>query len=307
MPTSRLRTWSRLLVAVALLVPAAACTGGRFSVPEGSLEADKLLFERGTEALAKKKWLTAREYFRQITEGYPQSQYRADAKLGVGDTHLGEATTEGYVLAVNEYREFLTFFPTHPRADYAQYKLAMAYYHQMPKPERDQTNSKEALKEFEAFFERFSNSALASEAKSRQRETRDRLSESDYRVGLFYYRTKWYPGAIDRLQSVLKADPQFTNRDAVYFYLAESLAKVMREAEALPYMERILTEFERSEYLEKARIRVAELKASVPAAQPAEARPAEAKPPETKPGETKPGETKPVEVKPGQPKPGERR
>jgi outer membrane protein assembly factor BamD len=305
MHTSRLRAWPRLLAAVALLASAVACTGGKFSVPEGSLEADKLLFERGTEALARKKWLTAREYFRQITEGYPQSPYRAEAKLGVGDTHLGEGTTEGFVLAVNEYREFLTFFPTHPRADYAQYKLAMAYYHQMPKPERDQTNSKEALKEFEAFFERFPKSALAAEAKTRERESRDRVSESEYRVGLFYYRSKWYPGAIDRLQSVLKSDPEFTNRDAVYFYLAESLAKVMREAEALPYMERILTEFEQSEYLEKARLRVAELKASVPAAKPAEDKPADPKPPDAKPGETKPGETKPVEVKPGQTKPGE--
>ena len=135
MPTSRLRGWLRLAVAMALVaVASAGCGDKKLKLPEGSLEADKLLFERGTDALNRKKWVTAREYFRQITEGYPQSQYRADAKLGLGDTHLGEGTTEGFVLAVNEYREFLTFFPTHPRADYAQLKLAMAYYRQMPKP-----------------------------------------------------------------------------------------------------------------------------------------------------------------------------
>jgi outer membrane protein assembly factor BamD len=273
MSTCRFRALTPLALAVALLTAAAGCGGNKLNLPPGALEADKLLYDRGAEALNKKKWLTAREYFRQITEGYPQSQYRADAKLGIGDTHLGEGTTEGFVLAVNEYREFLTFFPTHPRADYAQFKLAMAYYYQMPKPERDQTNSREALKEFEAFFERFPNSALAEEARERQRETRDRLSASEYGVGLFYYRSKWYPGAIDRLQALLKADPEYTRRDAVYFYLAESLAKVMRPAEALPYMERIIAEFERSEYLEKAKLRVAELKAAIPAAAPAEPKP----------------------------------
>ena len=52
-----------------------AARGKKPAIPEGSLEADKLLFERGTEALNRKKWITAREYFRQIVEGYPQSPY----------------------------------------------------------------------------------------------------------------------------------------------------------------------------------------------------------------------------------------
>jgi outer membrane protein assembly factor BamD len=283
MPTPRFRRYVFLSAAALVVGLSIGCAGRQPAIPEGALEADKLLFERGSEALDKKKWVTAREYFRQIVEGYPQSTYRGDAKLGVGDTLMGENTSESFVLAINEFREFLTFFPTHPRADYAQFKLAMAYYYQMPKAERDQTNSKEALEEFDAFFERFPNSALAEEAKKRRRETRDRLSESEYRVGVFYFRTKWYPGAIDRLQTLLKTDPEFTSRDGVYFYLAESLAKLGRDAEALPYFDRILNEFERSEFLEKARLRSAELKASIPAAAPPDPKPADAKPVEPKP------------------------
>lgn len=251
---------SWMLVAGLALAWAAGCGADRTRVPPGTTEPDKLLFERGTAALNDKKWLTAREYFRQIVDGYPQSPYRADAKLGLADTYLGERTAQSYVLAINEYREFLTFYPTHPRADYAQFKLAMSHYYQMARPERDQTETKEALKEFEAFFERFPNSPLAEEARQRQREARDRLSESEFRVGLFYYRARWYPGALDRFREVLKADPGFTRRDAVYYYLGETLVKVQRPAEALPYYERLIEEFEQSEYLEGARKRVAELK-----------------------------------------------
>ncbi len=258
-----------VLLAFALASAAGGCASSRTTLPAGTLDADKLLFERGTDALNARKWFTAREYFRQIVEGYPQSPYRADAKLGLGDTYLGEGTTQGQVLAVNEFREFLTFFPTHPRADYAQFKLAMAYYYQMAKPERDQTNTKEALKEFDAFFERFPSSELVEQARLRQREARDRLSESDYRVGLFYYRSRWYPGAIDRLQTLLKVDPQFTNRDAVYYYLAESLAAVRREAEALPYLDRLVQEFQTSEYLVRAQKRIPELKAAMGTTPPA--------------------------------------
>ncbi len=38
-------------------------------------------------SLNDRKWLTSREYFRQLVDVYPQSPYRADAKLGIGDTY----------------------------------------------------------------------------------------------------------------------------------------------------------------------------------------------------------------------------
>ncbi len=60
---------------------------------------------------------------------------------------------------------------------------------------------------------------------------------------------------------LLTSDPEYTRRDAVYYYLGESLLKVNRQAEALPYYERLIKEFEQSEYLEQARKRIIELKA----------------------------------------------
>ena len=60
---------------------------------------------------------------------------------------------------------------------------------------------------------------------------------------------------------MLVEDPQFGGRDEVYFYLAVSLAKSRKEAEALPYFERLISEFEYSEHLDDARKRVQELKA----------------------------------------------
>ncbi|MCL4845203.1 MAG: outer membrane protein assembly factor BamD [Acidobacteria bacterium] len=257
------RRWVAAAVVVVLAAFAAACGSSRTTIPSGVLEPDKLLFERGTVALNDRKWITSREYFRQLYDGYPQSPYRADAKLGLADTYLGEGSPQSFVLAINEFREFLAFYPTHQRADYAQFKLAMCHYYQMAKPERDQSATKEALREFDAFFERFPNSPLMDEVRQRHREARDRLSQSEFGVGLFYFRARWYPGAVDRLRSVLKDDPQYTNRDAVYHYLAESLIRMGRPAEALPLFEQLLQEFEQSEYLANAQKRVAELRASL--------------------------------------------
>jgi outer membrane protein assembly factor BamD len=252
----------RAALAVALAAAAACATGPR-RPPTGTPEPDKFLFERGTETLNERKWITAREYFRQLIDVYPQSPYRADAKLGMADAFIGEGTAESYVLGINEFREFLSFYPTHDRADYAQYKLGMAYFYQMRRPERDQTETREAIRELTAFVQRYPQSPLIDEGRAHLREARDRLSESEYLVGLHYHRSKWYPGAIERFRGVLERDPEFTNRDAVYFYLAEAFERVQQPAQALPYYERLLKEFEQSEYLAEATKRVDALKDAI--------------------------------------------
>lgn len=258
----RLARVGRTGMAVLLLASLAACSTGLKRPPVGTLEPDKFLWERGTAQLNSRHWLTAREYFRQLIDSYPQSTYRADAKLGLADTYLGEGSLEGNVLAINEYREFLSFYPTHPRADYAQFKLGMSHFYQMKGPERDQTETKDAITELTHFVERYPTSALADEGRKRLREARDRLSDADYRVAYFYLRTqKFPPAAIDRFMAVLKQDPQYTRRDAVYYFLAQALLKMGRPAEALPYLDRLTTEFEQSEYLEDAQKLAATLKA----------------------------------------------
>jgi outer membrane protein assembly factor BamD len=259
------RTAQILCLAVAVTGLAACASSGRDVLPAGTLEPDKFLYDKGTTALDAKKWLTAREYFKRVVETYTASPYRPDSKLGVGDTYLGEGSAEALVLAINEFREFLTYYPTNRRADYAQYKLAFAHFRQMRAPQRDQTETRETVKELELFVERYPNSELMSDAKAKLREARDRLSKSDYLVGYFYYRQRWYPGSIDRFTAVLKDDPEYTERDEVYFHLAEAYVKIKREAQALPYYERLVEEFEQSEYLEAAQKRIAELKATTAA------------------------------------------
>ena len=83
-------------------------------------------------------------------------------------------------------------------------------------------------------------------------------------MAYFYLRTqKFPPAAIDRLNAILKNDPEYSRRDAVYFHLAQALLRVNRPAEALPYLERLVTEFEVSEYLEEAKKLAETLKADM--------------------------------------------
>jgi outer membrane protein assembly factor BamD len=232
----------------------AACGGNRPpAVPTGNTAPDQFLFQRANDAMMRQRWQDARRYFQQIVDNYPQSTLRPDAKLGVGDSYLSEGGDANIVLAENEFKEFITFYPTNARVDYSQYKLAMTHYRRMKAPERDQTETTAAVREFEVFFDRYPNSMLTPEVREKWRDARSRMSEASYKVGLYYYRARWYPGAIDRFREVLKQDPNYPERDAVYYYLAESLLKTDKKAEAVPYYDRLVKEFERSEFLVDAR------------------------------------------------------
>ena len=86
--------------------------------------------------------------------------------------------------------------------------------------------------------------------------------------GRAHYRSRWCPGAVDRFREVLTEDPEFTGRDGVYFYLADSLLKAdttadkkAGKAQAIPYFERLLTEFAQSEYAEDTKKRLQALNA----------------------------------------------
>lgn len=250
-----------LCLLLSLLQIAAGCGGTREMSPANVANPDRFLYDRGQAALKERKWLDAREYFRQVVDNYPGSPLRPDAKLAIGDTYLGERSSDSLVLADNEYREFLTFYPTSPRADYAQFKLAMSFFEQMRAPDRDQTATRDAIQEFELFFTRYPNSPLIPEARQKYREARDRLSDHNFAVGQLYFRMRVDSGAASRFLEILKEDPDYTRRDAVYYHLGELFLRADKKAEALPYFKRLVTEYSASEYLERAQKRLQELSA----------------------------------------------
>lgn len=243
----------------------AACGGGSDPAVVPDQQADAYLYTQGARALERGRWLTAREYFRRLVDTYPTSQYRQDAKLGIGDSYLGERRIESDILGVNEFREFLRFYPLAARADYAQYRLAYGQMRQVLSPERDQTATVDALREFKVFLDNYPNSQYTTEVLRLQRQTRDRLSESEFLVGRHYYRSRWYPGAVARLEALMKDDPSYTGRDGVYFYVAEAYAKLDKKAEAKSYYQKVIDEFRASKYREDAEKRLATL-GDVPAA-----------------------------------------
>jgi outer membrane assembly lipoprotein YfiO len=261
--TRRLTCLARFALLLLAATAAVDCHRNKTILPApGSVEADKYLFDHGQAALTRRHWLEGREYFKKLVDTYPQSPYRQEAKLGIGDSYLGENSIESNILGVNEFREFLSFFPGNERTDYAQYKIALGYANQMLGPERDPTPAQDALTACDTFLRNYTSSKYRPDVEKVKRQARDQLSGKDYKVGLQYYRINWYPGAVSRFKALLDADPEYSARDAVYFYLGEIYHKTKQDAEALPYYDKLVKQFDKSEFLERAKKRIEEIKAA---------------------------------------------
>ena len=247
------------LAGITMAAIGAACGSSEPAITPATVGGDQLLFERGTATLSEGRWVEARAYFLQVRDNYPQSGLRADARLGVADSYESQGGAANYVSALAEYEDFLSLYPTHPRAGYAQFKLAMVHHHQMRPPTRDQTWTQSAIREFEVFLERHPNSEMVDEVQGYLQEAKDRLSESEFIVGRYYHRIEWWPGAIERLDTLLTTNPEFASRESEHFYLADAFYQGGEFPQALSAFQTLLEEFPGTEFNEEAAAALADI------------------------------------------------
>lgn len=216
--------------------------------------SDQIIWDAAQKALEKRSWQTARQYLKRIVDGFPQSEYGPGARLALGDTHFEEGGTANYILAVEEYRQFLTFYPSHARSDYAQFRVAEAYFKQRNPSDRDQKPTEDALEEYRRLLEIYPVSTYGEEARQRIAQCRASLAQAEHYVGYFYQRTrKAYRAAITRYQNVLRDYPDYPKFDEVLFRLAQCLDIMGRCAEALPRLAQMLEEYPQSRFSKEGR------------------------------------------------------
>jgi outer membrane protein assembly factor BamD len=256
------------LLACALVV--SACGGTRPDIATLASNSDQVIWEAGQKAAEKKQWESARQHFKRIIEGFPQSQVGPQARLALADSYFQEGGTGNYILAVSAYREFLTFFPTHPRSDYAQFQVGESFWRQKNGPDRDQTATAEALAEFQKVLELYPESAKAEETRARIRECRQSLAHAEFLAGVFYQRTRQACRAsIARYEGILNEYPDYKGLDEVLFRLSQCLCQAGRGVEAQPHLAKLQEEYPNSPLTADAKAFTCETPLLPPPASPA--------------------------------------
>jgi outer membrane protein assembly factor BamD len=192
----------------------------------------------------------AREYYQQLLEKFPDSEYKAQAQFNIAESLYRE---KDYLEARFEYQKFLELFPTHPLASRAQFQLGMCSLKEVQTFDRDQQKTQEALRAFRLFRRQYAQDPLMHEAEAHIRQLRARLAQHEFMVARFYYKKGAYHAAIGRLLNLIQVYPDLPELDAALFMLADSYRAEENYGKAQRVLRLLVEQFPTSKYLARAR------------------------------------------------------
>jgi outer membrane protein assembly factor BamD len=208
----------------------------------------EVLFEKGKTLLAKKKLEDARKYLNFVFESYPNDPLGQKALLLVADSYFQQRGATGFLEARYRYRDFVTRYPSAPDRDFALYRYALCYDKERATPERDQTNTHEALNQYETLIREAPGSPYAVDAKKRVVALKDVLAEHEFGVGYFYLRKGDPHAALGRFRSTGEHFPDYSSKDKLLFYTAVALDRLGERDEASKLYASLKTDYPESRW-----------------------------------------------------------
>ncbi len=242
-----------------ILIPAIfilfACSSKRINGSAGP----EVLYNRAMNELEKKRgfpWVfTGTDYdlvlklFKEIQLRYTYSPYATLAELRTGDTYFKK---EEYEQAAVEYEEFIKRHPGHEETPYATFRLALSHFKRIKSYDRDPTDTREALRWFNIFVDKYPDSPLFGDAKRMIIECRNRLAKREIYLGNFYAKRKNYKAAAERYKVVVERYQDTSEYEEALYLLGRSYYNMGERQIAKEILTRVIEEFPRAKYHDKA-------------------------------------------------------
>jgi outer membrane protein assembly factor BamD len=126
------------------------------------------------------------------------------------------------LMAAYLFKDFTRNYPISKHAEECAYMSAYCYYLETPNFSLDATNNYKAIKELQAFVNKFPTSEKVKKCNELLDELRAILSKKAFENAKQYFVTENYKSAIIALENVLIDFPSYTNREEVYFLIVKS-------------------------------------------------------------------------------------
>ena len=205
---------TRLVVVIAL-VAAAGAAGCGAKTGSGSVDysvSAQKNYEKGLKELENKDWVAASKYFGFIKSRFPYSKYAVLAELRLADAEFG---AEQYLEAIDSYRLFIKFHPTHEMVanGYASFRIGEAYFKQLPGDfwmfppsfEKDMSATEDAATELKSFLDKYPDSPYRERAKDIVIKVGKRLADHEWYVARYYWDRGKPMGTVLRLRRLLES------------------------------------------------------------------------------------------------------
>jgi len=197
-----------------LLAALCACAGGKdagvdITKPVTGAEASNAAkaYEKGMQEKQDQNPMEATRFFEYVRNNFPYSQYAALAQLAIADIAFER---DDWAQAANQYQEFVKGHPSHPKADYAAFRVGLAYFNDRPSElfllppghEKDLSPVRQALEALNRFVTGFPKSDYIPKARALIADARELLAAHERYVAEFYWKREQWRGAAGRYMAL---------------------------------------------------------------------------------------------------------
>ncbi len=210
----------------------------------------------GQQAFATHDYRGSAIYFQKLIDQYPFSPYAEDAELKIG---LSQYQLGHYAEAIASLGDFEKMHPTSKQSEIASYYLAMAHYDQIGRPDQDQTNTEQALQQFEIIERRYPETGFAALAHQQISVCREMLARHQLLIGNFYYKRANFRAAESRLAELMQKWPDTPVGDAALYQLGTTLEKEGKKYSAAQAFTAVVLHYPGTIYANKAKYELKKL------------------------------------------------
>ena len=202
-------------------------------------------YQAGMELLKDEAYPDATKFFEYVKTKYPFSKYAALADLRLADVKFDQQL---WAEAVEAYNQFLQLHPNHEDVDYAEFRMAKAYFKDSPgefllfppASEKDQRQAEKAATALESFVQKYPSSKYLPEAQQLLAQAKDRLSEREWYVGEFYYKRRRWAGAAGRFETLVDKYPGSRHEVDALLKLADAAVKLDERHRARTALQKLI-------------------------------------------------------------------
>ena len=213
-------------------------------------------YSLGQQAFATHDYRGSTIYFQKLIDQYPFSPYAEDAELKIG---LSEYQLKHYAEAISSLGDFEKMHPTSKEIELASYYLAMAHYDQIGRPDQDQTNTEQALQQFEIIERRYPETGFAALAHQQISVCREMLARHQLLIGDFYYKKANFRAAESRLAELMQKWPDTPVGDEALYQLGTTLEKEGKKYSAAQAFTAVVLHYPGTMYAGKAKYELKKL------------------------------------------------
>ena len=192
-----------------LLASLVACAGGKDNIditkPVTGAEASNAAkaYEKGMQEKKDQNPMEATRFFEYVRNNFPYSQYASLSQLAIADMAFER---DDWTVAATQYQDFVKSHPSHPKADYAAYRVGLAYFNDKasdvfilpPSHEKDQAPVRQALEALNRFVTNYPKSEYVPKARAIISDCRELLARHEQYVADFYSKREQWRGAAGR-------------------------------------------------------------------------------------------------------------